>query len=163
MILFALLAAAASSSGPTSAPASADPLTAEIAAIDDKVFTAYNACDLDTFARYFDPDVAFFHDTGGATFDRKTVVDNTRKYICGKVRRELLPASLHVYPIKDYGAIEEGEHYFCDRASGQCEGIAKFVIVWARRQDGWHATQVLSYGHRTMTEAEQRAIPQAER
>ena len=160
MAIFALLAAATAAAAP-SAPA--DPLTAEIAAIDAKVFTAYNTCDLDTFARYFDPNVGFFHDTGGATFDRKTVVDNMRKYICGKVHRELLPASLHVYPIKDYGAIEEGEHYFCERASGQCEGIAKFVIVWARREDGWHSTEVLSYGHRTMTEAEQRAIPQPDR
>jgi len=164
MALFALLAAAtaavtAANGATASASAPADPLTVEIAAIDAKVFTAYNTCDLDTFARYFDPDVAFFHDTGGATFDRKSVVDSTRKYICGKVHRELLPASLHVYPVKDYGAIEEGEHYFCELASGECAGIAKFVIVWARREDGWHATQVLSYGHRTMTEAEQHAVP----
>lgn len=159
MVLLALLAAATAA---VTAPAPADPLTVEIAAVDAKVFAAYNDCDLDAFTRYFDPDVAFFHDTGGATFDRETVVDNTRKYICGKVRRVLLPASLHVYPVKDYGAIEEGEHYFCDRASGQCEGIAKFVIVWARRKDGWQATQVLSYGHRTMTEAERReAVPTA--
>jgi len=77
--------------------------------------------------------VAFFHDTGGATFDRQTVLGNTRKYICGKVRRELIPATLRVYPIKNYGAIEEGEHRFCELATGRCEGIAKFVIVWANR------------------------------
>lgn len=149
MALYALLAAAA-----VAAPVPADPLTTEIAAVDSGLFAAYNTCDLDAFTRYFDPKVAFYHDNGGATFNRETVVENTRKYICGKVRRELLPASLHVYPIKDYGAIEEGEHRFCELASGQCEGIAKFVIVWARREDGWQATQVLSYGHRTMTEAD---------
>ncbi|HEU0096852.1 MAG TPA: hypothetical protein VFQ52_10380, partial [Rhizomicrobium sp.] len=86
-----------------------------------------------------------------------TVLANTQKYICGKVKRELLPATLHIYPIKDYGAIEEGEHRFCELASGRCEGIAKFMIVWARRGDAWRITNVLSYGHRAMTESERRA------
>ena len=147
-----LLAAAAVSAAPV-----ANPLTVEVSALDAKVFAAYNRCDLATFEAAFDPDVTFFHDTGGATFDRATVVANTKKYICGKVRRELLPATLRVYPIKDYGAIEEGEHRFCELASGGCEGIAKFVIVWAKRGSEWRITNVLSYGHRAATEAEQRA------
>ncbi|WP_292636539.1 nuclear transport factor 2 family protein [Novosphingobium sp.] len=164
MSFVALLTAAALSSAPAVPPSAApavqaDPLTREVAALDAKVFDAYNRCDLDAFAGYFDPGVAFFHDTGGATFDRDTVVANTRKYICGKVRRELLPATLRIYPIKDYGAIEEGEHRFCELASGQCEGIARFVMVWAHRADGWRITNVLSYGHRTMTEEERGAMP----
>lgn len=135
-----------------------DPLTREVTALDHELFNAYNRCDLDAFGGLFDPGVAFFHDTGGATFDRETVVANTKKYICGKVKRELLPATLHVYPIKDYGAIEEGEHCFCEVASRVCEGVAKFVIVWARRGGEWRATNVLSYGHRAMTQAERDAL-----
>lgn len=42
----------------------ADPLTAQVTALDAKVFAAYNRCDLVEFARYFDLQVAFFHDTG---------------------------------------------------------------------------------------------------
>ncbi|WP_404482544.1 nuclear transport factor 2 family protein [Novosphingobium sp. BL-52-GroH] len=154
-----LLASLTASIPPSYLPAAQprDPLTEEVAALDRKVFDAYNGCDLDTFASYFDPGVAFFHDTGGATFDRATVVANTKAYICGKVRRELLPTTLHVYPVKDYGAIEEGEHRFCELASGECAGIAKFVIVWARRGDAWRITNVLSYGHRAMTDEERRA------
>ena len=136
-----------------------DPLTTEVTTLDAKVFDAYNRCDLDAFGGYFDPSVAFFHDTGGATFDRSTVIANTRKYICGKVRRELLPSTLRVYPIKDYGAIEEGEHRFCELVTGRCEGIAKFVIVWAHRGNAWSITNVLSYGHRAMTDAERQARP----
>lgn len=137
-----------------------DALTVEIAALDVSVFAAYNRCDLTVFSGYFDPKVAFYHDTGGATFDRETMVASTRKYICGKVRRELIPAAFHVYPIKDFGAIEEGEHRFCELATGRCEGIAKFVMVW-RKQDGtWRITNVLSYGHRATTPAEQStAVP----
>lgn len=140
------LAAALLAASP--AAAVADPLTSEVKALDTKVFDAYNRCDLDTFAAAFDPKVAFYHDTGGATFDRDTVVENTRKYICGKVRRELIPTTLHVYPIKEYGAIEEGEHRFCELATGRCEGIAKFVIVWTKQANAWRITNVLSYGHR---------------
>ena len=109
----------------------ADPLTTEIGALDAKVFGAYNRCDLPTFSGYFDPKVAFYHDTGGATF--------------------------RVYPIKDYGAIEEGEHRFCELATGRCEGIAKFVIVWSKQDGAWRITSVLSYGHRAATSAEQRS------
>lgn len=137
-----------------------DPLTTDIAALDAKVFDAYNRCDLPTFEGYFDPQVAFYHDTGGATFDRATVIANTRRYICGKVRRELLRSTLRVYPVKNYGAIEEGEHRFCELASGACEGVAKFVIVWAKRDAEWRITTVLSYGHRALTEAERdEALP----
>lgn len=142
---------------PTPPPPTVDPLTAEIRMLDERVFSAYNRCDLDTFGGFFDPHVSFYHDTGGATFDRETVIANTRRYICGRVRRELLPATLHVYPIRDYGAIEEGEHRFCELASGRCEGIAKFVIVWAKTGTTWRITSVLSYGHRALSAEEQRA------
>lgn len=138
------------------AQVASDPLTQEIDALDAKVFDAYNRCDLPTFSAYFDPNVAFYHDTGGATFDRDAMVEGVRKYICGKVRRERLPATFRVYPIKGHGAIEEGEHRFCALATGRCEGIAKFVMVWAKRDGDWRITSVLSYGHRAATAAEQR-------
>ena len=134
-------------------------LTNTISALDAKVFDAYNRCDLDTFARYFVPGVEFFHDTGGATFDRKTVVDNTRKYICHKVRRELLAATFKVYPIKGYGAIEEGEHRFCQVETGNCEGIAKFLMIWHNKNGKWQMTKVVSYGHRALNEGEKIAMP----
>lgn len=127
----------------------AGPLFDTVAALDQRLFEAYNRCDLAAFESSFVPDVEFYHDSGGVTWDRASVVDNTRKWICGKVRRELLPGTLRVYPIKDFGAIEEGEHRFCELASGRCEGIAKFVMVWRQDPDGWKLTRVLSYGHRT--------------
>lgn len=134
-------------------------LTQTITALDAKVFDAYNRCDLTTFSTYFSPTVEFYHDKGGATFDRETVVANTRKYICHKVRRELIPASLKVYPIKDFGAIEEGEHRFCELASGQCEGSAKFLMIWEHTKNGpWQMTRVVSYGHRALTDEEKATL-----
>lgn len=107
-------------------------LTQTIAKLDADVFDAYNRCDLAAFRASFTPDVEFYHDTGGATFDRETVVENTRKYICNKVRRELIASSLIVCPIKSVGAISEGEHRFCPVAGGACEGAAKFVMIWPK-------------------------------
>ncbi len=132
-------------------------LKQKITELDTKLFDAYNRCDLDTFERYFTPTVEFYHDQGGATFDRNTVVENTEKYICGKVRRRLLPETFKVYPIKGYGAIEEGEHIFCQIESGECEGAAKFNMIWENDNGDWKLTRVVSYGHRTL---EQHELPE---
>jgi ketosteroid isomerase-like protein len=123
-------------------------LTQVISDLDTKVFDAYNSCDMEAFANYFAEDVEFYHDQGGVTWDRESVVANTRKFICNKVRRALLPGTLHAYPIKDFGALAEGEHQFCQVGSTKCEGIAKFVMIWKKTDDRWVVTRVLSYGHR---------------
>ncbi len=133
-------------------------LTATISTLDTRVFDAYNQCDLATFGSYFTPTVEFYHDQGGATFDRKSVLANTKKYICHKVRRELMAGTLKVYPIKGYGAIEEGEHRFCRTESGQCEGIAKFVMIWRLKGAQWRLTRVMSYGHRALADTEKDAL-----
>ena len=151
--LACLLAVLSTSSAALSAPDEpVDPkLTATIAALDAEVFNAYNRCDLKTFERYFSPDVEFYHDKSGVTWDRATVVANTKKWICGQVRRELIPGSLRIYPIKGYGAIEEGEHRFCQLPGGECDGIAKFLMIWRVRGARWEMTRVVSYGHRENT------------
>lgn len=144
--LFALASMAAMAADDSSS----GPLFDEVKKLDGVVFDAYNQCDMDTFGRYFAADVEFYHDTGGVTHDRQTVIDNTRKWICHKVRRELIAGTFHVYPVKDFGAIAEGEHRFCDLATGRCEGVAKFVIIWRHADGQWQITRVLSYGHRAL-------------
>lgn len=100
------------------------------------------------FSTLFAPNVELYHDQGGVTTTRAQVIANTRRDICGKVRRELVAGTLEAHPIKDYGAIATGEHRFCELATGKCEGIAKFVIIWQQRPSGWRATRVMSFGHR---------------
>ncbi|GAB2501317.1 serine hydrolase [Arenimonas alkanexedens] len=127
-------------------------LAATIAALDEAAFDAFNHCDqagqLEKYASYFAPEVEFYHDQGGVTWTRDEMIANTEKFVCGNFRRERVPGSLRVYPIKDFGAIEQGAHTFCQFDSGKCEGIADFLIVWRLRDDRWEATRVLSYGHR---------------
>jgi hypothetical protein len=131
---------------------SIDPLTAQIALLDTEVFSAFNQCSdpaqLQKHADYFAPDVEFYHDTGGVTWTRQEMLQNTEKYVCGKFRRELVSGSLRVFPIKDFGALSQGSHRFCQFASGDCEGIADFTMVWRNTENGWKITRVLSYGHR---------------
>lgn len=129
-------------------------LTATILEMDTKVFSAYNACDLGSLETYFSPDLEFYHDTGGASFDRDTFVSDIKQYVCGKIRRELITDTLSVYPIANYGAIEEGEHIFCSLETGKCEGAAKFAMVWQLKDENWRVTRVLSYDHRELTAAE---------
>ena len=130
-----------------------DTLLATIAALDTAVFDAFNNCSapeqLQKHAAYFAPDVEFYHDTGGVTWTRDAMLANTEKYACGHFRRELVPGSLRVFPIKDFGAIEMGSHRFCQFASGKCEGLAEFAMVWRNQGGSWVITRVLSYGHRT--------------
>lgn len=130
----------------------------EIAALDTCVFDAFNHCNepgrLEEHASYFSPDVEFYHDTGGVTWTRDAMVANTKKYVCGNFTRQLIPGTLKVYPIKDFGALSQGAHRFCQLDSGKCEGAADFVIVWRQRDGKWEITRVLSYRHHALAQAQ---------
>ncbi len=125
-------------------------LEAKMVVLDTDFFDAYNQCDLRRFGDYMVPNVEFLHDQGGLMLSRAMVVAATKKYICGKVRRELVPGSLRVYPIKNYGALAMGEHRFCELATQQCVGIAKFTHVWRERNGKWQMTRILSYDHQPL-------------
>ena len=129
-----------------------NPLFTTIAALDTEVFAAFNQCDdpaqLQKHAAYFASDVEFYHDTGGVTWSREAMLENTQKHVCGKFRRALIPNSLKVFPIKDFGAIAQGAHRFCTVSSEDCHGTADFTIIWQQHADKWQITRVLSYGHR---------------
>ena len=127
-------------------------LQATIAGLDAALFDAFNRCadpaQLAVHAGYFDPEVEFYHDTGGVTWTREAMLENTRKHACGHYTRELVDGSLQVFPVKDFGAIAQGSHRFCEVATGKCEGLADFVMLWRRHDGTWSITRVLSYGHR---------------
>lgn len=157
LLLSSLLLLASAADAVAAEGQASSALTDEISALDSKVFDAFNHCAepgrLDEHASYFSPDVEFYHDTGGVTWTRDEMIANTRKYVCGNFTRELVPGTLKVYPVKDFGAISQGVHRFCQLASGQCEGLADFVIVWRQQAGKWEITRVLSYGHRAAADA----------
>jgi hypothetical protein len=132
--------------------AKSGPLFDAIAAQDKRLFDAYNGCDLKALADIVSDDLEFYHDQTGLSRGRDAFLDAVKLNICGKVHRELVPGTLEAYPLKTYGAVEIGDHVFCNAARpSECDparsGMAKFVMLW--RQDGaaWKLTRVISYDH----------------
>lgn len=153
--LWLALGASAASAAPVEPPQAAS-LETTIAALDDAVFAAFNRCadpaQLQAHARYFAPDVEFYHDTGGVSGTREAMIANTARYACGHYTRERV--SLRVSPVRGFGAIAQGVHRFCQVDGGRCEGEADFVMVWRLRDGQWQVTRVLSYGHRPSAQAD---------
>jgi len=121
-----------------------------ISSMDAEVFDAFNRCDLKKFGSFFPKDLEFYHDNGGLTNKtRKSLVESVRKNICGKVRRERVPGTLEVYPLRGYGAVEIGVHHFYHPGRDDREpvGEAKFVHLWRFKDGTWKITRVISYDH----------------
>ncbi|QWP78219.1 nuclear transport factor 2 family protein [Lysobacter sp. K5869] len=156
----AVAIAAISSAGVAKEPSAAAPqalpegqaLTDRVAGLDTQLFDSFNRCaDPEQFARHaalFDENVEFYHDVGGVTWTREKMLENTRRNVCGKIRRELVQGSLRVYPLPGFGAMEIGEHRFCAPDGGACQGRGEFVMLWRYEGDQWRVTRVLSYAHR---------------
>ena len=149
LLVACLVAAGAANAAPE------EDLAATIATLDTAAFDAFNDCaapgKLDKYASFFAPDVEFYHDLGGVTWTRDAMIAQTKANVCGKFQRELVPGTLKVWPIKDFGALARGEHRFCHYKAGgathPCEGQAEFTILWHRDGDKWTITRAFSYGH----------------
>lgn len=152
IMLAAMVASAEAAPAADQSAASADALTRTVSRLDTELFDAFNHCDtpgeLQKHAGYLAKRLEFYHDKGGVTWTRAAYLANTEKNVCGHFRRELVPGSLEIFPIKDFGAIEQGWHKFCDLKMDQCFGEAQFLIVWRHRAGKWQATRIFSYGHR---------------
>ena len=126
-------------------------LFAEIVHMDSVMFDAFNAHDLDKIMSTFDSSLEFYHDIGGVSdFQRNKELLGylfERNKTTG-LRRELVPGSMEVYPIKDYGAIETGLHRFCHEENGKQDcGTFKFLHIWRKNNGQWKVTRVASYDH----------------
>jgi hypothetical protein len=110
---------------------------------------AFVDCDQAKFGSLFTDDAEFYHDRTGATYGES--VKQLRS--CPRdngVKRTLVPGSLEVYPIKDFGAIQMGRHYFTREGEPGAE-IAKFVHLWRYGDGKWRLSRVMSFDHRPMT------------
>jgi hypothetical protein len=124
-------------------------LSETIFKLDSTLFHAFNTCDIQTFQSMFSTDLEFYHDTGGLTDYQHTVnaIHTNCERKLGLVRT-LVPGSLEVYPINDYGAIQIGSHQFCHPENGKQDcGTFKFVHIWKYADGQWKITRVVSYDH----------------
>jgi hypothetical protein len=114
------------------------------------LFDAYNRCDLEKFGSLLSEDLEFYHDLGGLSVGRQSTVDAVKNNICGKVRRDLVPGTLQVFPLHGYGAVEMGIHLFCDPKKGKCpagSGVARFTHLWRNKDGVWKVARIISYDH----------------
>ena len=136
----------------TSAHTNRDVYT-ELVYRDSVVFANVYTCNTAKNETFFTDDIEFYHDKGGVTKSRKTLVEQLRNNFCGegktKLRRELVNGSMKVYPINKYGAVQLGEHRFYITENGKeaLSGVAKFIHVWKYERGEWRISRVFSYDH----------------
>ncbi|ESU19829.1 hypothetical protein FEDK69T_30850 [Flavobacterium enshiense DK69] len=115
--------------------------------MDSAFFEAYNNCnkDLNKYSSFYSDNIEFYHDKGGFMNSKQEIVEGTKKYVCGKVTRELVKGSIEVYPINNYGAIEIGLHKFHNKEEPNgIPKIGRFTIVWKKENGEWKITKVIS-------------------
>lgn len=122
----------------------------QLASMDRELFdAAFVNCDQAKFASLFSSDAEFYHDRTGASYGEAVKKLNSCPRDNG-VKRTLVPGSLEVYPIKDYGAVQMGRHTFTRDGEPGAE-IAKFVHLWKLSDGKWRLARVLSFDHRPET------------
>lgn len=127
----------------------ADTLRRAIVAADSMLFEAFNRRDAAALATFFTRDLEFYQDNEGVETFAQTMRDFRQMFAQpAAIRRELVPGTLEVYRIRNYGAMEVGRHRFCHVENGQNEcGEFSFVHIWRRTRAGWRIARVVSYGH----------------
>ena len=139
-----------------------------VLSLDQKLFDAANRCDYDKLTAMVDENLEFYHDKAGLMVGRAVFLESIRNNTCGKMVRELVPNSMEVYPIKDYGAMQFATHRFhhpghekefpgardlgmtrfLDPGADEWPvGEAKFLHIWQLKDGTWKLTRVVSYDH----------------
>lgn len=118
----------------------------QIVALDSAFFSAYNTCEvnLEKYSSFYADEIEFYHDNGGFMNSKKEIVDGTKKYVCGKVTRELIKGSIEVYPIKGFGAIEIGLHKFHNKEPNNVAKVGRFTVIWKKVNNDWKIVKVIS-------------------
>ena len=150
VVVAALLAAPLADAQTAPAP---EPLLQTIQSLDTQLFDAYNHCDLEKFGSLLADDLEFYHDKSGLSVGRQALVEGIKNNICGKVTRELVPGTLEVHPIANYGAVEIGVHRFHHPGHENTESVgeAKFIHLWQNKDGVWKIARVISFDHHALT------------
>jgi hypothetical protein len=126
-----------------------------ITRLDNEMFAAFNACDIDKVGTFFTDDVEFYHEKNGLETTRKIIVDIMKRNLCSpesnRIRRELVKSSMTVTPLNNYGAVQTGEHNFFLTEKGKPEyqdGVGRFVQIWQYKDGAWKISRVISFGFR---------------
>jgi ketosteroid isomerase-like protein len=147
--LFLALVASAADPGTKEPAVKSGPLFETITRMDRHLVDAFNAHNVDRLMWMATKDFELYQDSDGLK-NYQQCVDEFKAMFASSpdIRRELIESSLEVYPIKDYGALEIGQHRFCHTENGKedCD-VFKFTMLWQKTEDSWKIARVISYGH----------------
>ncbi len=157
--LFFVSAAGAFAQTAGAEPAALKQMSGELSERDAALFDAvFVTCDFARLEAIVTDDFEFYHDrAGNNATSGKQFVDSIRgaceRRKAGtdlRVRRELIPNSLVVYPLNNYGAVQTGEHrfYILSEKGEQLAEVAKFIHLWKKENGVWRLARVISYEHK---------------
>lgn len=120
--------------------------------MDSVLFHALNTKDIEKIKITFSDSLEFYHDKDGLQGYTKTI-ENFKSIFENKnladLRRDLVPESMEVFPINNYGAVQTGSHIFCHTENGKLDcGTFKFVHLWQNKDGQWKLARVISFDHK---------------
>ncbi len=117
--------------------------------LDSILFKAFNEKNTETFIKYFDKDLEFYHDKSGLTdYAFNVDVFKTNFAKGGDLTRTLVKEDMEVFPVPNYGAVQIASHRFCHTENGKPDcGTFKFIHIWKRTAEGWKITRIVSVDH----------------
>jgi hypothetical protein len=116
---------------------------------DSLLFDAFNGRNMDAFQHFFSEELEVYQDnTGVRNYGQSMEAFRSLFNLPYVLNRQRIKASIEVYPIRDYGAIETGLHTFCHTENGKQDcGTCKFVHIWKQQNGKWFITRIITYGH----------------
>ncbi len=124
--------------------------------LDSSLFNAFNSCDGERFKLFLSDSLEFYDDRQGLNRSRDKEMEsfsNRCKQEWLKVRRELVPGSMKVYILGNFGAVQMGEHLFYETSNGQKEQLstsARFIHIWQNKDGKWTLSRIVSYDHKAV-------------
>ena len=160
VVSLALVVVSAQVCAQRAGPAQTQQMFDEVAAADLALFTAFfDHCDTAALAKLVTDDFEMFHDKNGYMAKSGKEFVDAISGTCARqktgedyrARRELVPGTLKVYPLNNYGAVETGVHRFFKLTPGkpvELVEVSQFTHVWKKEDSGWKLSRVLSYDHK---------------
>jgi hypothetical protein len=125
------------------------PLYDTIFHMDSVLFDAFNNHEISVLQNVFAKDVEFYHDRDGLNGYAVTISNFKRIFATTpSLHRELITATLEVYPLPGFGALETGQHRFTLTQNGKTiTALYKFTNIWRNKNGQWQITRAISAGH----------------
>jgi Domain of unknown function (DUF4440) len=142
--LTALTVAASNATIPPKSPNFSSPLYKKIVSLDACLTDACNRNNEHEIGSFFSDNLLFYRDNQPSPLDKRAFIGEMKRTVLGQARREVVMGSIHVYPVKGYGAMEIGLQRF---AGGHTKlgAAGKFVMLWRNEGGNWKVTQIVNF------------------